>query len=169
MLTGSAGRAGKDAAGRGAAADDSAGREADAAGGIGQAESPGDAVAPEPSWGGGDRLIRVFGVVVSVLAALVTGVLELLLTTLRAGDLLSVWHGDAIGSGGGPLIGVSVLLAIAGNLAIAWFAVTTTGRRWTLGPPWALWTLLMFVAAGVRTAEGDYLLSGTNYSPWRRS
>jgi hypothetical protein len=111
----------------------------------------------------GEPLIRVFGVVVSLIAAFVSGVLELLLTTLRAGDLISVWRGDAIGSGGGPLIGVSVLLAIAGNLAIAWFAVTITGRRWAFGPPWALWTLLMLFASGVRTAEGDYLVSGTNY------
>jgi hypothetical protein len=123
----------------------------------------GDESVAEPSWGGWERLILVFGVVMSVLAAFVTGVVELLLTTLRAGDFVSVFKGDPIGSGGGPLIGLSVLLAIVGNLGIAWFAVTTTGRRWALGPPWALWTLLMLFASGVRTPEGDYLLSGTNY------
>ena len=37
------------------------------------------------------------------------------------------------------------------------------GRRWALGPPWALWTIVMLIASGVRTHEGDYLLSGTNY------
>jgi hypothetical protein len=126
-------------------------------------QAPDEVVSEMPAWSGWDRLIRVSGVVVALIAAFASGVLELFLTTLRAGDLVSVWRGDAIGSGSGPLIGVSVLLAIAGNLGIAWFAVTTTGRRWAFGPPWALWTVLMFVAAGVRTAEGDYLLSGTNY------
>jgi hypothetical protein len=124
---------------------------------------PADEPSPAPAGPGWDRLIRLSGVVVSVIAAFASGVLELFLTTFRAGDLISVWRGDAIGSGGGPLIGISVLLAIAGNLGIAWFAVTTTGRRWALGPPWALWTLLMLFASGVHTAEGDYLLAGTNY------
>ena len=130
---------------------------------VGAGDVDGHESLPKPSWGGWERLIRVFGVVVSVIAAFVTGVFELLLTTMRAGDLVSVWRGDSIGSGGGPLIGLSVLLAIAGNLGIAWFAVTTTGRRWAVGPPWALWTLVMLLAAGVRTAEGDYLVSGTNW------
>jgi hypothetical protein len=134
-----------------------------AASGGGVDDVDGHESLPKPSWGGWERLIRVFGVAVSVIAAFVTGVFELLLTTMRAGDLLSVWRGDSIGSGGGPLIGLSVLLAIAGNLGIAWFAVTTTGRRWAVGPPWALWTLLMLFAAGVRTSEGDYLVSGTNW------
>ena len=129
-----------------------------------QAEAAEPGAVEEPvAPGGAERLIRVAGIVVSLLAAFVSAVFELLLTTLRAGDVVSVWRGDPIGSGGGPLLGVSVLLAIVGNLVIAWFAVATTGRRWAFGPAWALWTVLMFVAAGVRTAEGDYLLSGTNY------
>jgi hypothetical protein len=117
----------------------------------------------QPPWRGWEPIIRVAGVVVAVLAAFVSGVFELLLSTLRVGDLTAVWHGDAIGSGGGPLIGLSVLLAAALNYGIAWFAVSTTGRKWALGPPWALWTLMMLFAAGVRTTEGDYLLSGTNW------
>jgi hypothetical protein len=100
---------------------------------------------------------------VSVVFGFVSAVLELLLSTLRAGDFVSIWRGDPIGSGSGPLIPLAVVLAVAGNLGIAWFAVATTGRRWALGPPWALWTIVMLIAAGVRTHEGDYLLSGTNY------
>jgi hypothetical protein len=95
-----------------------------------------------------ERIIRIAGLVIAVLAAIFSGLLELFLTTLRLG---------------GFPIGVSVLMAVVGNAAIAWFAVTTTGRRWALGPPWALWTLLMLFAAGVRTTEGDYLLSGNDY------
>ena len=107
-------------------------------------------------------MLRVAGVVVSILAAFFSGVLEVLLSTLRAGDVVAVWRGDPIGSGSGPLLGFSILLAIAGNLAIGWFAVSSTRRRWALGPPWALWTLLMLVASGIRTREGDYLVNGNN-------
>jgi hypothetical protein len=124
------------------------------------AEYPGGGRKPGPGW---EPLIRVGGVLVSVVAAVVTGVLELLLTTLRAGDVVTIWKGDAIGSGGGPPIGLSILLAAVANYAIAWFAVSTTGRRWALAPPWALWTLMMLLAAGVRTNEGDYLLSGSDW------
>jgi hypothetical protein len=123
-------------------------------------------MAPEQEKASGrswDPVIRAGGVVVSIVAAFVTGVLELFLTTLRWGDLSSIWRGDPIGSGGGPLLGLSILLAVVGNYAIAWFAVSTTGRRWALGPPWALWTLMMLFAAGVRTNEGDYLLGGEDW------
>jgi hypothetical protein len=104
------------------------------------------------------------GLVIAILAAFFSGVLELFLTPLRWGDLTTIWRGDAIGSGHGPLLGLSIVLAAVGNYAIAWFAVSTTGgRRWALGPPWALWTLLMLLAAGVRTHEGDYLLAGNDW------
>jgi hypothetical protein len=119
--------------------------------------------AREP-WAGWEPLIRWGGLVVAIVASFVSGVFELLLTTLRAGDLVSVWSGDAIGSGGGPLLGLAVVLAAVLNYAIAWFAVTTTRRKWSLGPPWALWTLMMLFAAGVRTSEGDYLLGGENWT-----
>ncbi|MBL7254917.1 hypothetical protein [Paractinoplanes lichenicola] len=119
--------------------------------------------APEPKKPGWDPVLRVAGVVISILAALISGFLEINLSTLRAGDFVTIWRGDAIGSGGGPLLGLSILLAGGLNWAIAWFAVTTTRRRWALGPPWALWTLLMLGAAGVRTDEGDYLLGGENW------
>jgi hypothetical protein len=139
-----------------------------------QAEPEAPAVelrAPEPEppaasrrpWPGWDPLVVAGGVVVSIVAAFVTGVLELFLTTMRAGDLTTIWRGNAIGSGGGPVIGVSILLAVLANYGIAWFAVSTTGRRWALGPPWVLWTLMMLFAAGVRTNEGDYLLGGDDW------
>jgi hypothetical protein len=95
-----------------------------------------------------DRTIRIAGLVIAVLAAILSGLLELFFTTLRVG---------------GFPIGASIPAAVVGNLAIGWFAVTTTRRRWALGPPWAIWTLMMLVAAGVRTTEGDYLLGGNDY------
>ena len=124
---------------------------------------PGQTPAPRAPWAGWETVVGVAGLVVAVVASFVSGVFELLLTTLRAGDLASLWRGDAIGSGGGPLLGVSILLAGVLNYAVAWFAVSTTRRRWAVGPPWALWTLLMLFAAGVRTSEGDYLLGGENW------
>ena len=95
-----------------------------------------------------DVILRVAGVVIAVQETIFSGLLEIFLSTLRVG---------------GVLVGVSIPLAVLGNAAIAWFAVTSTGRRWLLGPPWALWTLMMLAAAGVRTTEGDYLLSGDNW------
>jgi hypothetical protein len=122
----------------------------------------GGRVAREP-WAGWDPVIRVAGLVVSVVAAFLSGVLEVLLSPLRAGDLGMIWRGEAIGSGGGPPLGVSILLAVVANYGIAWFAVATTRRRWAMGLPWALWTLMMLFAAGVRTDEGDYLLAGNDW------
>jgi hypothetical protein len=111
-----------------------------------------------------EPVVLAGGLAVAVLAAFFSGVLELFLTPLRWGDLTTIWRGDAIGSGSGPLLGLSILLAAVANYAIAWFSVGTTGgRRWALGPPWALWTLLMLLAAGVRTHEGDYLLAGNDW------
>jgi hypothetical protein len=95
-----------------------------------------------------DRAVRAAGVVVALLATVVTAVAELYLTPLRVG---------------GVPIGVAIVVAAVANWALAWFAVTTTARRWALGPPWILWTLIMLFAAGVRTDEGDYLLSGNDW------
>jgi hypothetical protein len=120
-------------------------------------------VQEKPATRGWEPVIVAGGIVVSIVAAFVSGVLEILLTTLRAGDLVTIWRGAAIGSGSGPVIGLAILVAAVANYAIAWFAVGTTGKRWALGPPWALWTLMMLFAAGVRTNEGDYLIGGDNW------
>lgn len=110
--------------------------------------SPADpAPPPEPSRAL-DVTITTAGVVFSVLATIFSALLELFLTPLRLG---------------GVLVGAAIVAAVAGNLAISWFAMATVGRRWALAPPWAIWTLIMFVAAGVRTTEGDYLLSGSDW------
>jgi hypothetical protein len=126
-------------------------------------ESPPEVKPEAPRKTAWESVISAGGIVVAIVAALVTGVLELLLTTLRWGDLTTVWRGEPIGSGSGPLLGVAILLAVVANWAIAWFAVSTTGHRWAIGPPWALWTLMMLFAAGVRTHEGDYLLGGEDW------
>lgn len=115
-------------------------------------------------WAGWDPIIRVAGVVVSILATVVTVAVELELSALRAGGFALLFEGRSPWAGSGVAVPLAVPFAVGANLAIAWFAVTTTGRRWAIGPPWALWTFLMLAAAGTRTAEGDYLLGGQNWT-----
>lgn len=124
------------------------------AGRFGSADQGGDAVTgPQASPPGRlargfDLGLRVAGCVISVAAALLSGLLELFFASYRVG---------------GYLIGVSVVFAVLVNAGIGWFAVRSVGHRWAVGPPWVMWTALMFLAAGVRTSEGDYLLAGDNW------
>lgn len=118
-----------------------------------------DQVAPRS-----DLVIRVAGVLVTVVATVVVTLIELELSVLRVGAVTGLFHGDfAIWEGTGALIGLSVPLTVAANLALAWFATTTIARGWAIGVPWALWTLLVLGAAGTKSTEGDYLLSGDNW------
>lgn len=110
--------------------------------------SPAEPLPPVPPSRALELVVRVAGVLIAVLAAVFTAVLEMFLSPLRLG---------------GVLIGVAAPAAAVANVAISWFAVTTVGRRWALAPPWAVWTLIMFVAAGTRTTEGDYLISGDDW------
>ncbi|MFC0503327.1 hypothetical protein [Micromonospora costi] len=91
--------------------------------------------------------VRVAGGLVAVVAGVVTGLLELILATVRVA---------------GQLIGVSVLLAIGANIVLSWFAHESVGRRWSVALPAVPWFVLMAVAA-VRTSEGDLLLAGDNW------
>jgi hypothetical protein len=95
-----------------------------------------------------DQVVRVVGGVLAVVLALLTGLLELILAPLRVS---------------GHLVGLSALLVVPVNIALAWFAVAAVGRKGAVALPWVTWTLLMFVAAGMRTDEGDYLLAGDNW------
>jgi hypothetical protein len=107
---------------------------------------------PETSEPGDDKaldlIIRVAGWVISIVAVILTGVLELFFTQVRLF---------------GVPIGVSILMALVANPAIAWFAVTTTGKRSAVAPPWIIWTIMMLFATGYRTTEGDYLVSGNDW------
>ena len=94
-----------------------------------------------------DLTLRTVGGVVAVAAALLVAVLELLLVAVRVG---------------GYLIGVSVLLAVVGNVLLSWFAVRAVGARWAMALPAAAWFAVMVLAAG-GTTEGDILLDGGNW------
>ncbi|MFC4106869.1 hypothetical protein [Micromonospora zhanjiangensis] len=104
---------------------------------------------PEPSGPNRtvDLLLRVAAGLISVVAAVVTGGLELMFATLRVG---------------GHLIGLSVLLAVLANLALSWFAYHGVGRKGAVALPAIVWFGLMVPAAG-GTREGDYLLAGNNW------
>jgi hypothetical protein len=93
-------------------------------------------------------LLAVAGLVIAVLATLFSGILEIFLTPLRVA---------------GIPVGVAIPFAMVANVAIAWFAVTTTGRKRAIGVPWLLWTVLMFFAAGAKRSEGDYLINGDDW------
>lgn len=106
---------------------------------------PVDEKRPDPRLG---PVLGAAGLLIAILATVVTAAAELYLTPLRLG---------------GVPVGVAVVFAGVANWGIGWFAVTTTGHRWALAPPWALWTIIMMVAAGARTREGDYLISGNDW------
>ena len=93
-------------------------------------------------------LVRAGGLVVALTATVVTSIVELYLTPLRIA---------------GVPIGASVLFAAVANWALSWFVLHTTQRRWAVGLPWVLWTVIMLFAAGARTTEGDYLLGGSDW------
>ncbi|WP_436526514.1 hypothetical protein [Actinoplanes sp. HUAS TT8] len=130
-------------------------------------EAP-EAEAPEspeaPAGKAAETVVRLGGVLVSIVATVVVTLIELELSVLRVGGVTGLFHGDlAVWEGNGQLIGLSIPLTIAANLALAWFATTTIARSWAIGVPWALWTVLVLGAAGTRTTEGDYLLGGDNW------
>jgi len=114
---------------------------------ISHAEAPPAGEQREPSRAL-DVALRVAGVVISIVAAICTALLELFASPLRLA---------------GFPIGVSIIFALVANPAIAWFAVTATGRRWALAPPWIIWTVIMLFATGYRTPEGDYLVMGDDW------
>jgi hypothetical protein len=110
--------------------------------------SAAEPLPPAPAGRALELTVRIAALLVAVLATVLTAALEIFLSPLRLG---------------GVPIGVAVPAAVLANLALSWFAVTTVGRRWALAVPWAVWTLIMFFAAGMRTTEGDYLISGEDW------
>jgi hypothetical protein len=94
-----------------------------------------------------DLLLRLAAGAIAVVAAVLTGGLELMLATLRVG---------------GQLVGLSVLLAVLANLALSWFAYHAVGGKAAVALPALVWFALMVPAAG-GTSEGDYLLAGDNW------
>ncbi|MEV0897693.1 hypothetical protein [Actinoplanes sp. NPDC049802] len=109
-----------------------------------------------------DTTIRAAGTAVALVAAVVTAVLETQLSALRVGAIGALLAGDSPYEGSGFPLPLAIPAAVVANLALAWFACTTAGR-WAVAVPWAVWTLVMLAASGVRTSGGDYLVGGTNW------
>lgn len=109
--------------------------------------SPGQ-TGPPPAWVPAlDLALRVLAGLIVTVAAVLSAALELILATVRVG---------------GHLVGISVLLAVVANTALAWFAHRAVGTGWAVAIPAVIWFGLMVVAAG-GTAEGDILLAGNNW------
>ena len=94
-----------------------------------------------------DQLLRFGGAVVSLWGAVVLAVAGAFLTPFRVGTVL---------------VPVSVLLAVAGNVVLAWFARHTTRQRFLTVAPGLVWLGVTFVALD-RTAEGDLVLYQQNW------
>ncbi|MFG1844302.1 hypothetical protein [Micromonospora carbonacea] len=112
-----------------------------------QAPAPSPPGRPGWPWRPLDLALRVAGGVVAVVGAVATGLLELILSTVRVS---------------GTLVGVSVPVAVLANVALSWFAHAAVGRRWAVVLPATPWFVLMGAAA-IRTSEGDLLLAGDNW------
>lgn len=126
-------------------------------GGPVQEPAAGDAAPDQPGAGEpgpsrlADWLLRLAGAVVALLGGVVAAVWTLLLVPLRlvAGDLV-------------VRLPVAILLAIAGNVALLWFARRATGSRWGVLLPAVGWFAVMLPALG-STTEGDRLLLGNDW------
>jgi hypothetical protein len=94
-----------------------------------------------------DLLLRVAGLVVAVLAAAVSALIEVFMVPLRVG---------------GVLIGLSLVLAVVGNVTLVWFTYRVTGWPWAVALPALAW-FAVFLPASDRTTEGDLLLTGDNW------
>jgi hypothetical protein len=117
-----------------------------------QAPPPVPAPEPKPSRDRGAvaGLLTTAGVLLAVLMAALSALLELLLISVRVG---------------GQLIGLSAVLALVANLFIGWFAHRATRRRWPVLPAAVVWLAITLLAAG-RTTEGDYLIASNNWVGW---
>jgi hypothetical protein len=104
--------------------------------------------ALSPAWA--KRLdigITVAGLVVVTLLATGLAIIEALYSPLRVG---------------GVPLPVSLVMAVATNPLLGWFAFATTGRRFAALVPAAAWCVIWILAAG-RTTEGDLVITDDNW------
>jgi hypothetical protein len=92
--------------------------------------------------------------VAGVLAA-VSAVWEAFLTPLA-------WTWTSGGQAHFVRLPVALVCAVVGNAALAWFTQALTGKVLAVLAPFAVWVVLMVVAAG-RTSEGDLVLTSNNW------
>jgi hypothetical protein len=91
------------------------------------------------------------GIAVAVGLAAVSAVWEAFLTPLS-------WQWTGGGHAHFVRLPVALVLAVGGNVALAWFTRVVTGKVLAVLAPFAVWTILMLIAAG-KTREGDLVLT----------
>ncbi|MEV6926009.1 hypothetical protein AB0M46_16150 [Dactylosporangium sp. NPDC051485] len=91
--------------------------------------------------------IRVAGLLIAVLLAIVFALFEVFYSPLRIG---------------GVRVPVSLVVALATNPLLGWFAFTTSRLRLAALLPGAAWCVIWFGAAG-KTSEGDLLITSDNW------
>lgn len=100
-----------------------------------------------------DIVLRVLGMVVALGGGAVAAALAVLLIPLRVSSF-----GLTDGGGAGSIrIPVAIVLAVAGNVGLVWFARYATGVRWAPLLPGLSWFAVIVLALRT-TTEGDRLL-----------
>jgi hypothetical protein len=94
-----------------------------------------------------DIAISIAGLVIATLLAGALAIIEALYSPLRIG---------------GVRVPVSLVMAVATNPLLGWFAITTTKHRLAALLPAGVWCVLWFLAAG-RTSEGDLIITQDNW------
>jgi hypothetical protein len=96
-----------------------------------------------------DLALKIVGAIVATGLGAAAGIYEALLSPLH------VAHSSVY-------LPVTLVLAIVGNPALAWFAYAVTGRRAAVILPAGAWCLVWFAGAS-RTTEGDLIITGTGW------
>lgn len=111
---------------------------------------------PPPATGsapGAELLLRVVGTALALAGGAVAAALAVVLVPLRVGSF-----GLTDGGGAAAIrLPVAIGLAVAGNVALVWFARHATGLRWAPLLPGLSWFAVILTAMNT-TTEGDRLL-----------
>ena len=102
---------------------------------------------PQPAPGLPDALVRVAGAVVAIWGGVLLAFTGAFLTPFRIGTVL---------------VPVAIVLAVAGNAVLIWFAYDVTGNKFLGLLPGLVWLAWSFVFAD-RTKEGDLVLVQGNW------
>ncbi|MGC4894106.1 hypothetical protein [Micromonospora sp. DT31] len=123
-------------------------------------EPPPQAAPPSQAERVLDRALRAAGGVVTVWAAVLLALLDLIFATWAWGAVQGR-SGAAQALVGVGVVVVGVTAVVATTVLLGWFAHRSTGSRWAVALAALPW-FLVILAGGFRTAEGDLALIGDN-------
>jgi hypothetical protein len=117
------------------------------------AELPPPAALPAPAEppAAVDTVLRVLAMLLALGGGAIAAALAVLLVPLRIGSF------GVTGDAASVRIPVAIVLAVAGNVALVWFARYATGVRWAPLLPGISWFAVIVLALNT-TTEGDRLL-----------